>query len=82
MIGGVAVGLIALVFPEVMATGYGWVQLIISGNLQELVGGDLPILLILALLPFIKIITTSLSVGSGGSGGVFAPGMVIGASLG
>jgi len=82
MIGGVAVGLIALVFPEVMATGYGWVQLIISGNLQALVGGDLPILLILALLPFIKIITTSLSVGSGGSGGVFAPGMVIGASLG
>ncbi|PSN89336.1 chloride channel protein [Candidatus Marsarchaeota G2 archaeon OSP_D] len=82
MIGGVAVGLIALVFPEVMATGYGWVQLIISGNLKALVGGGLPVIVVLALLPFIKIIATSMSVGSGGSGGVFAPGMVIGASLG
>jgi CIC family chloride channel protein len=82
MIGGLVTGLIALVFPEVMTTGYGWVQLIISGKLQALVGGGLPIILILALLPFIKIIATSMSVGSGGSGGVFAPGMVIGACLG
>ncbi len=82
MIGGLAVGLIALVFPEVMATGYGWVQLIISGNLQALVGGGLPVIVVLALLPFVKIIATSMSVGSGGSGGVFAPGMVIGACLG
>jgi len=82
MIGGLVTGLIALVFPEVMTTGYGWVQLIISGKLQSLVGGGLPIIFILALLPFIKIIATSMSVGSGGSGGVFAPGMVIGACLG
>ncbi|MEM0322151.1 MAG: chloride channel protein [Thermoprotei archaeon] len=82
MIGGLAAGLIALVFPEVMATGYGWVQLIISGNLQAIVGGGLPIIVVLGVLPFIKIIATSMSVGSGGSGGVFAPGMVIGACLG
>jgi CIC family chloride channel protein len=82
MIGGLITGVIALVFPEVMTTGYGWVQLIISGKLQAFVGGSLPIMLVLALLPFIKIITTSMSVGSGGSGGVFAPGMVIGACLG
>ena len=39
-------------------------------------------LLILLLVPFAKIVATSLSIGSGGSGGIFGPGMVIGATLG
>ena len=34
------------------------------------------------VLPFAKILATSLSIGSGGSGGIFAPGMVIGGMLG
>ena len=33
-------------------------------------------------LPFAKILATSLSIGSGGSGGIFGPGMVIGGLLG
>ena len=33
-------------------------------------------------MPLLKIATTSLSIGSGGSGGVFGPGMVIGAATG
>jgi CIC family chloride channel protein len=33
-------------------------------------------------LPLVKILTTSLSIGSGGSGGIFGPGMVIGGFLG
>ena len=37
---------------------------------------------VLLLLPFAKILTTSLTIGSGGSGGVFAPGLVIGGSAG
>src|SRR3954451_5115789 len=46
-----------------------------------------PELLVLPLvlrmpLPFAKIVTTSLSIGSGGSGGIFGPGMVIGGLLG
>ncbi len=41
----------------------------------------LPLWVIL-LLPFAKIITTGLSIGSGGSGGIFGPGMVIGAMVG
>jgi len=36
----------------------------------------------LILLPFMKIATTSLTIGSGGSGGVFAPGLLIGGSFG
>jgi CIC family chloride channel protein len=37
---------------------------------------------IVLLLPFAKIVSTSLSIGSGGSGGIFGPGMVIGGLLG
>ncbi len=41
----------------------------------------LPLWVIL-LLPFAKILTTGLSIGSGGSGGIFGPGMVIGGMVG
>lgn len=60
-----------------LGTGYGWVQLALSraGLLH------LPLLLVLAL-PFARIAATGLSIGSGGSGGIFGPGMVIGAFTG
>ena len=76
-IGGLAVGLIALEIPAVLGTGYGWVQA--GMNRDTLLA--LPLWLVLAL-PFAKILATSLSIGSGGSGGVFGPGMVIGGVLG
>jgi CIC family chloride channel protein len=37
---------------------------------------------VILLLPFVKILTTGLSIGSGGSGGIFGPGMVIGGMVG
>ena len=40
-----------------------------------------PLVVVLAL-PFLKILTTSLSIGSGGSGGIFGPGLVVGAGVG
>lgn len=82
MIGAAVAGVIALLFPEVMAVGYGWVQLLISNNSLALPTFGLPILLILVMLPIAKIIATSFTIGSGGSGGVFAPGIFVGASLG
>lgn len=75
-VAGVAVGLMGIVMPGALGTGYGWLQ---SGFSTQLLG--LPLWLIL-LLPFAKILATSLSIGSGGSGGVFGPGMVIGGLLG
>ncbi|MBD4656880.1 chloride channel protein, partial [Xanthomonas citri pv. citri] len=41
----------------------------------------MPLLMVLAI-PFAKILSTTLSIGSGGSGGVFGPGMVIGGATG
>ncbi|GGB26173.1 hypothetical protein GCM10011492_15440 [Flexivirga endophytica] len=76
-IGGLLVGLIALAIPQVLGTGYGWVQ--ISLTRDGLLG--IPLWIILAL-PLAKIVATALSIGSGGSGGIFGPGMVIGAFTG
>lgn len=75
-VGGLIVGLIAMAFPEVLGLGYGWVQLILLNNLTLLP------LWILILILFLKIIATSFTIGSGGSGGVFAPGIVMGTFVG
>lgn len=76
-IAGLAVGSLALVLPGVLGTGYGWVQ----AGLDRTTLLGLPLWVVL-VLPFAKILATSLSIGSGGSGGVFGPGMVIGGLLG
>lgn len=81
-IGGLLVGFIALIFPEVLGVGYGWVQVFISNKMDLIPTYGIPLIIILLLLPFMKLLATSFSIGSGGSGGVFAPGMVMGASLG
>ncbi|MCL4338037.1 MAG: chloride channel protein [Candidatus Thermoplasmatota archaeon] len=75
-IGGLLVGLIAIEYPQILGLGYGWIQLIFFNNLALLP------LYVLIILFFLKIIATSLTIGSGGSGGVFAPGIVTGAFLG
>jgi len=56
-----------------LGPGYGFVQL----SLFTMVP-----LVVLIFLPFMKILTTSLTLGSGGSGGGFAPGLTIGAATG
>jgi len=81
-IGAFFSGLLSLAFPEVMGVGYGWIQLLIDGKFNIIPSFGLPILLIFLLMPFVKIISTAFTIGSGGSGGVFAPGMFIGAFIG
>jgi len=75
-IAGVLVGLIAIELPQILGLGYGWVQLILFDKLALL-----PLWIIIVLVAA-KIFATSLSIGSGGSGGVYAPGIVIGTFIG
>jgi len=75
-LGGLAVGLIALAFPEVLSMGYGWLQLAMEGDRAALA------LNTIVALVALKILATSLTIGSGGSGGVFAPGLFIGGMVG
>ncbi len=74
MVGMALTGLLGLVFPQVLGAGYGWVQLAMEG---EYAAWETALLVALA-----KIAATSLTVGSGASGGVFAPSLFIGAMLG
>lgn len=76
-IGGLCTGLIALAVPGVLGTGYGAVQQTLIR--ESLLGTSLWLVL---ALPFAKILATSMSIGSGGSGGIFGPGMVIGGAGG
>ena len=72
-VGGLALGILALWLPQVLGGGYGWIQRAIEGQL---------VLHLLVLLIFAKMIAFALTVGSGGSGGVFAPSLFVGAMLG
>lgn len=72
-LGGLAVGLIGLLVPGALGTGYGLVQLALDGQLA------LGLLLILA---FTKTVTSCLTTGSGASGGLFAPALIVGGLLG
>jgi chloride channel protein, CIC family len=76
-VAGFAVGCLALAVPGVLGTGYGWVQAAFDRTTLL----ELPLWIVL-IFPFAKILATSLSIGSGGSGGIFGPGMVIGGLLG
>ena len=72
-IGGLLLGIIAYWIPQALGTGYGWIQL----ALEE----KLPVTL-LVTIALAKIFATSFSIGSGGSGGVFAPSLTIGGMIG
>jgi CIC family chloride channel protein len=72
-LGGLLLGCLAFFFPQVLGGGYDWIQSAIDGNLT--------VWLMLGLA-FAKIAATSFTISSGGSGGVFAPSLFIGAMLG
>lgn len=72
-IGGLCTGIVGFFLPQTLAFGYGFAQKALNNELT------IPFLLMLA---FGKIITTSFSIGSGGSGGVFGPSIVIGGAIG
>jgi len=71
--GGLLVGAMALAYPHVMGVGYDTMRVLLEGQLA---------LGVMAALIVLKIVATSATVGSGGSGGVFAPSLFIGAMTG
>jgi chloride channel protein, CIC family len=76
-VAGLATGALGLYVPGVLGTGYGTIQDVLSP--QRVLHLSL---LVLLAMPLAKILGTSLSIGSGGSGGVFGPCMVVGATAG
>ena len=72
-LGGLMCGLILFFYPHVMDGGYGWVQMALEGKMLWYV---------MFIMAGMKILATSCTLGSGGSGGVFGPSIFIGAMLG
>jgi CIC family chloride channel protein len=73
VLGALLVGTIGIFFPQVMGDGYEFIEQTLEGNM---------VFGVMAALIFFKIIATSLTLGSGGAGGVFAPALFIGAMAG
>ena len=73
IIGGFLIGLIALKYPEVLGLGYETIDQALNGNM---------IIDLLLILIVVKIFAVSITIGSGGSGGILAPSLFIGAMTG
>ncbi len=79
-IGGLIVGILSLIFMKwtghyyLFGVGYSFITSVLT---QE----NIPLIILLALI-FAKIIATSFTLGSGGSGGIFAPSLFLGTAVG
>ncbi len=73
ILGAFWVGCIGIFFPQVLSDGYEYIEKAFSGSM---------VLSVMMVLVFLKILATSLTLGSGGAGGVFAPALFIGAMAG
>jgi len=71
-LGGLLMGVVALFSRDVMGVGYDTIDAILKHDTGFL----------LLMLVFLKILATSLTLGSGGSGGLFVPSLYIGAATG
>ncbi|MCB1041681.1 MAG: chloride channel protein [Acidobacteria bacterium] len=74
-IGGLCVGLVGAFWPDSMGEGYQ----LIAAYIEDSPSGSL---FLVGFLLALRLVTTSLTLGSGGAGGVFAPSLVFGSSLG
>lgn len=71
--GGLLLGGVFSIFPEVFGVGYGAMNLALNNDME---------LTLLFILIFVKILASSITLGSGGSGGIFAPSLFMGAMTG
>ena len=73
IIGGMLLGAAALVFPQILGVGYGAIDMALMQKMAWW---------LLLVLVGLKILATSITIGSGGSGGIFAPSLFLGAMAG
>lgn len=75
-LGGAIIGIFAIGFPEILGTGYGWLQVAALGNHQIF-----PLWIMFPVI-IMKIFATSVSNGSRNSTGLLGPSLVIGGLIG
>ncbi|RME27446.1 MAG: chloride channel protein, partial [Candidatus Zixiibacteriota bacterium] len=72
-LGGLLLGILAIFYPQILADGYDTIRLTLFGNMT---------LFVMVILIFAKMLATGLTLGSGNSGGIFAPSLFMGAATG
>jgi len=72
-LGGAVIGVIGIFFPHIFGVGYDAIEMVL---LEKMAWS------IILCLIFVKILATSATLGSGGSGGIFAPSLFIGSMTG
>ncbi|WP_303311712.1 chloride channel protein [Hymenobacter sp. BT730] len=92
LFGGLALGLLVFLFPPLYGEGYNIVQLLLSGQSAHLVDGSLfsvygdesvgLVLLVAIGSMLLKVVATTVTVGSGGNGGMFGSSLFVGALAG
>lgn len=83
-IGGLLTGSLGLLFFEVTGMGNDFLEFVIAGHYPDyfMSEGALSVALTCLAIAFLKIVSTTLTIGSGGSAGIFGPSLFIGAMLG
>lgn len=75
-LGGIIIGIFAIGFPEILGTGYGWLQLAMVGNNQIF-----PLWILFPVI-IMKVLATSVSNASRNGTGLLGPSLVIGGLIG
>ncbi len=91
LIGGVSLGFLIFILPPLYGEGYETITALLNGNASNLLNNSLFfsevdsvffIVLFVVAVILVKPIATALTIGSGGSGGIFAPSLFIGGITG
>ncbi|RSK44564.1 chloride channel protein [Hymenobacter perfusus] len=92
LLGGLALGGLVFLFPPLYGEGYNIVQLLLGGHAGQLVDGSLfdvfddqsawLVLLVAAGSMLLKVVATTITIGSGGNGGMFGSSLFAGALCG
>lgn len=91
LIGGVLLAVIILSFPPIYGEGYDTIKALINGNEQEIFqtsffykySGQVGVVIVFILaIVLIKPVASAITIGAGGSGGIFAPSLFLGAVTG
>lgn len=91
MYGGALLGIMVFFFPPIYGEGYGTLNTLIDGNSAQIldkspffssIENPIMIIVFLGLIILIKPIASAVTIGSGGSGGIFAPSLYVGGIVG
>ncbi|MFH2096075.1 MAG: chloride channel protein, partial [Bacteroidota bacterium] len=90
-IGGTTLGLLIFLLPSLYGEGYEVINTCLNGNFDYLYNNSVfyslrdnfgIILLLFVMVLLLKVVATSITFGSGGIGGIFAPSLFLGSSAG